>query len=709
MGKKKRDLPVTEAAIVWVTPFPLAWPAALWCLVLVGAYYGTSYFLDHLARFGEHLPNVFAWRLAALLSEAANAGFALWFAALGAGLGFLALRAAGFAFLSRWEAAAFSLGCGWGGVGTALILLGLAKLWYLPWILGALALLTLPALFGLAVLARTGFPIVLRLSGWERFLAAALGLIALLHLFASFAPETFYDALVYHLALPEFYWRRHAVVAAPGNLFSGMPSLIQMLYAPGLGAGLEETPHCINWILAVMTCGLWIGGSLRLTGKASAGLIGALVFLSQPLVGLQCFKGSVELGWTFFQSLAVYALAARFHKEGARPGWAVLAGVCAGFAMGVKYNAWMTDALLPLLLLWGLRRVGASWKDAFKEAGLLALAAAAVLCVWPLKDLFLFGNPVYPFFDELFNGPPNPLWRELAADGHQNRSLGAIFLTWAGMKAFLAHPWTELAMGTGDVAALGVMTFLSLPFILLTRSRDPERAILKTALILFWLAWSLTSSLPRFFLSVTALVGIWLGLAVEDLASGTARKLMRAAILGAVFMNAAWSAYWQDRYEIPGVVLGKQTRHEYLGAGHYSYPAPSYPGMDFINASLPAEIKVLLLGESRSFHLKREAVTATVFDQHPLCGWIREVRSAEELYLRYREAGITHQLVSGPGLAVAVRDRARTLLPFDDAGKLRLYQEFADRHLRQVFEHKPVEAGTGKLENHVQVFAVVPG
>ena len=58
---------------------------------------------------------------------------------------------------------------------------------------------------------------------------ALIVLIWLYSLRYALIPETFYDALVYHLALPAQYILHGGIYPTPSNSYSGIPALPQMV------------------------------------------------------------------------------------------------------------------------------------------------------------------------------------------------------------------------------------------------------------------------------------------------------------------------------------------------------------------------------------------------------------------------------------------------------------------------------------------------
>ncbi|MDX6768708.1 MAG: glycosyltransferase family 39 protein, partial [Elusimicrobiota bacterium] len=263
------------------------------------------------------------------------------FGFMGISVGGWCLAKLGLQIEDRIESLGFRLGLGWGIVGCLMAVLGLLKLWYVGPVMVLLAALTLWTALAGPKANYAGTP----LGGgtpWNAFdyaLAALLVLFAAFNLLCTLIPEIFYDALTYHLALPDLYWRRHGFFPTPDNVFSGLPLLIQMLYGLALPIGGEELTHALHWSLGVAAAFMAYASGRRLGGRR-AGLLAALFFYSNPLVGVMSWKSGVDLGTAFFQLLAVQALVLASTERAARREWLIVSGALCGFAMGTKYQAW---------------------------------------------------------------------------------------------------------------------------------------------------------------------------------------------------------------------------------------------------------------------------------------------------------------------------------------------------------------------------------
>ncbi len=565
--------------------------------------------------------------------------------------------------LDDLEHLGFSLGVGWGTVATIMAVLGMLGLWRLPLVFGALAILTI---WGVIDMRRerinTRRSAALRLEPMDRILAGLIVTFAALNLFCAFVPETFYDALVYHLALPELYWIRHGFVATPHNVYSGIPMLTEMLYGLALPLGGERLAHLINWSLGLGTA--WMLMCLgRRQGSARAGLLAALLFYSTPLVGILSWKASVELNWTFYQLLAVYAAIVGLEESSVNPRKWWLMGITLGFAMSTKYTAWPLALVLAALVTRQLHVKGESFPAIARQSAAPALFAIGIVLIWPLRNQIYYGNPIFPFYQEaIAPHGPHADWKSLMLDAH-SRNLPTTFGNWNGAWRFILHPWTELTLGRSDVDMLGPVLILGLPLLVVARFLSNGTRTIFLATLSLWAVWGLTTDMARFFLPVFALVVLLYALSFEMLLPKPAKTLAYALLSIVLLDNFLMTANWFQLYEAEGVVTGKEPVANYLGRVHPSYGQTHYAAAEFIRTTLPSDARVLVLGDGRGFGIGRDFVASTRFSENPLVGYLRESKTPEEVREKLLKNGFTHILfnqagmVTGQGLSLDERER----------------------------------------------------
>ncbi|MBA2449294.1 MAG: glycosyltransferase family 39 protein, partial [Chloroflexi bacterium] len=339
------------------------------------------------------------------------------------------------------ERATFGLALAFGLASHAMLALGLLGLLH-AWLVAAV-LLGLSALVrgDLLAIGRDGWRGVVGVwssratipEPWFRLpLLALLVAWTVLVLIETLPPEIFYDAANYHLALPDLYAEQHRIVPTPYRIHSYLSLGTEMLYLLALLLGGESAARLTSLAFGILTA-LGMFAFARQWLSARAGLLAAALFATTPLVAWEASVAFVDLALSAYGFFAV-AAAHRWLGD-RRPGWLILAGLMAGFALSAKLNAlFLLGGLGLALLLVVLADRDRAWPARFRA--LLSFGGAALLsgAPWPLFRWVQTGNPVFPFFNHLFQSPLAPaVYDPLNLDEHSiGTSLASLLrLPWA--------------------------------------------------------------------------------------------------------------------------------------------------------------------------------------------------------------------------------------------------------------------------------------
>jgi hypothetical protein len=468
--------------------------------------------------------------------------------------------------------------------------------------------------------------------GW----AAALG--------AALAPAEFYDALIYHLAVPDHYLAGGGMGSIPGNFYAHFPAGQGMLYALGMmlageridAGSLAQVLHLLMGLGAVL---ITLVAGLRHLSTA-VGLLGAVLLATVPGILLVSTYPIADLAVTFFGALTLAALLEARAGSGAGGRWILLAGIFGGFALGVKYIAALSVCLPAAVWLgWRARRLE---PPRMKELVVFLLTVSALFAPWAARNMAVTGNPVSPYLASVFGAPASApgLGDELSRRLPDEAGAAAV----AGH--FLSGPWRAGLERMGAGGYLGVALVLLIPFIFLKRGHPPAVTLLAVTGITAVVAWATTVQVTRYLFPALPALAL--------LAAQGAATLMRkapllraplAAGLGWLLLHNIYLfgvlAVTMNPY---GVAFGVEMPEDYL-ARRVSY----YPAAAFINSQVPWGAKILLIGEGRGYYLERTYDANTPFDRilvQPMAE--RAARENRSLAGVLREAGYTHLLVSAP-------------------------------------------------------------
>lgn len=672
-------------------PAWLAWPAlGAWGVFVLRSYY-ERWPLDPNAFFKILAPGQYAGNfLSVLPGHLLNLLAAAFFLFACFAAGRLALRAAGFRFSGLLEEAVFSCGAGLGVLAAWVFLLAALKVLYLWPVALFLAAAFLAGVLDLARRADpppAPAPAAASAFGPLEFAAAAALLLAvLLNLAGALSPEIFYDSLVYHLAVPNYYVIKHGFAPMLHNFYSDMPFTHGMIYAAALLLKGEALAKFVNYAAGLLAAGAVIAMGARWL-SLRAGLWAALFSYTVAHAMFASWAAGTEALLTLFSVLSLYAMLRR--EEGRR--WLLLSAVFAGLAMGVKYTGLFTAAGVMAVYAWGERRGPA---EALKGLALFALVSAAFVLPWLVKNWLYTGNPVFPFLGGLFGTGPLSDPQKLKDFASHASQLGPFKL---GERLLI--PW-KASMGlVGNSEYFGPLFILLLPGAFLLGAPGAPAG----ALWIFFLAafggWSVTSSMVRFLMPAYPAAGLLMAAYLFSPGHKALKMLLKAAALAVCLTGVYWSAvvfYQQERWK---PLTGAAAKDDYLSRTQPMYPYSAYAAIKFVNEKLGPEAKVLFLGDERSFYMKKDFLVSSVYDRCAAVEYAAAAKDGNDLYARLKADGFTHILLN---TAEAIRlGRDYRMLSWDARTK-KVFYDFWDSHAKEVFVFD--EERDGKFFNRVAVY-----
>ncbi|MEK7383592.1 MAG: hypothetical protein AAB262_09965 [Elusimicrobiota bacterium] len=631
-----------------------------------------------------------------------------WLCSVFAGCGRILSRVVGLSFANAWERLAFDFGLGAGVWAQLFFLLGLLGLLCRPLLILLLAIGSLPALWALR--EPPSIPkdhrLFILVENWPARIFTLIFLVHLLMLLPyALVPETFYDSLEYHLALPQLYLLRHGIHPTPENSFSGMPSIPSMLF----GWALTIDPggilaHLLSFSFLSWSAVAMVGLAVRFN-CASAGPVAAALFAFVPVVSYVSYFSTVELSWGFYQLLCFPAvLSAIESPEGSvqRRNWLVVTGLCLGFAMATKYLAWA----LPFALLtfaFGRRSSIISVRASARELLPILGAAALVLLPWIIKNVVFYRNPIYPFLHESWvpTSEVMPGWRYLGAGtGFQWGEFGIL----GCIREYVSAPW-RMTFSIGNPAdSLGPILLAFAPLVVFVRLPARERLLGWFALGC-WLPLSFLVQFPRYFIPCLPMACLLIALALSRIDLSWLKRTLTAGlcagllIVGYCFWNrSAPRSRWD-------VFTGRKSSAEFLShRDPFNYPAPYYPAAEYLERHAPAAARVLVFGDSRGFYIPRDFVASTPMQESVLERWANASSSGRQLKARLDAEKIAYILVNHAEIV-----RQNLALNFSSTGKHSL-DEFWKRYTLKVFQAGPngrTKNGHTDLDQWVVVYKVL--
>jgi 4-amino-4-deoxy-L-arabinose transferase-like glycosyltransferase len=262
----------------------------------------------------------------------------------------------------------------------------------------------------------------------DKYLLACLLTLVLLQIacigMMSAVPPVSRDALTHHLAVPKIWIEKGIFTELSSIPFSYYPMNLDLLYMVPLYWGNDIIPKYIHFAFALLTALLiYIHAKRRL--DRVYGLLGALFFLSIPVIVKLSTTVYVDLGLIFFSAGALFALI-DWVEKGFRIRYLLLSALYCGLAMGTKYNGlivfFLLSCFVPVLYV---RRTnnrvhnGKQTASQFKALGfgiVFFVGSLLVFSPWMIKNLYMTGNPVYPLYNNVFSSSPETQKKHVTED-----------------------------------------------------------------------------------------------------------------------------------------------------------------------------------------------------------------------------------------------------------------------------------------------------
>ena len=503
-------------------------------------------------------------------------------------------------------------------------------------------------------------------------------------------PPVSRDALTHHLAVPKLYLKQGGIYQIPSIKFSYYPMNLDFLYIVPLYFGNDIVPKYIHFLFALLTA-LLIYNYLQKRLGAVWGLLGALYFLSVPIIVKLSITVYVDLGLVFFSTAAIINLFNWFERRFQLKYLIVSATFC-GLALGTKYNGLLLLFILALMIPFVFTSKA---KKSFelqksenktslgilqlKAVGFCSIFCAVALMIfspWMIRNYIWKGNPIYPLYNsfirekgsqlnnaDIENEEEIPLTENLKPANKSSGRWGPLAIR----KMIYDEPGWLIALiplriffeGQDDSpkhfdGKLSPFLLLLPFFAFLQISSNPtalktEKKILAAFIVLYVLYAFLQIDMRIRYVAPIIPPAVMLSiLGLKQIASGLASRWQKTpkwfapgCILLLVSAMLAYNGSYiieQFNYVRPYSYLsGKLNRDQYIARYR-----PEYSVIHYINRHLPASSKILALFlGNRLYYCDRELISGN--DLFKLI--VKSSESPAGIREEMQKRGITHLFI----------------------------------------------------------------
>ncbi len=507
-----------------------------------------------------------------------------------------------------------------------------------------------------------------------------IAVVLLTTFIASLAPPIAKDTLLYHFSVPKAFIAQGSNAFIDGNIASylALGTEMHVVWAMLLGglfsppAGEAAAGATVFMFFPVLLRGIY-GWATGLGISRTTSIVAALTVAAIPTAFHVASSGYIDIALAVYVVLAVAALGRWWHEPST--GSVILIGVFLGAALSIKLTTVFVMAAFALIIFLRGRagsqaaslrgdesgghegnvqrpdtQAGSLRSDAVGTlvlSGLGALLLAGIIASpWYLRNWVATGSPVFPFYMSIWEGKAAG-WDVERSNLFQmmNSQYGGAEIDktnylMAPLRVSLAAQPENPGLYDG---VLGAAFLVGLPLLLWAiwrRNVGIEITIAAGVAGIVSLFWLFSSPQLRYLLPIVPLLAVGIAAAIDSLTDETVGNAWKYSLVGASAAAMLTGFAWFCQKAPLRVVLGGETRDEYLtrNLDYYRY-------YKHLNTEAPPDAKVWLINMRRdTYHIDRPVVSDYLFEDWTLRDMAWSARNAPELKAMAASLGIQYIL-----------------------------------------------------------------
>ncbi|UCH93288.1 MAG: hypothetical protein JSV88_23830 [Candidatus Aminicenantes bacterium] len=484
-----------------------------------------------------------------------------------------------FSFKKREEPIEFSTAFALGFMVTGFFfyLVSLFKI-LLPWVIILYYLAPLPCLWFLLKKHKRALMDTLQ-NFFQR--PAKEYLVFLFPLIYALLPPSFYDSLAYHLGIPNLYLQNSGFIETPQLFYANTFIYYEISLIPAVFAG-DLVPRLFHFLVGVILILSALDfGVERFKIKKRTILLLAIISMPMSIFLLTAVKNDLPCALLILLAVSSFLKNRKY-----------LSAWFWGFAIGIKYTNIIPFAIF--LLLYFIKERGIP----VKQVVVFVLIIAGILTPLMVKNFIFTGNPVFPFFHQYFDNKL-PYWdsSRFTLLEHDAKKLFYSF------KDVIKFPFTLSFRELGSGGIVGPLFLMFLPFLVIKKEK-------RLFLLVFSLLVLLVGANFKLSIRVWAIAFIFLSIYAAIAYEFLTYKIMKVLFFIIIGLNVVGAFGLQEYlYGSYNLYSGK------LGIEKYKTSVfPTYKAMAFVNEKTAKDSKILLVGEAKSYYLKRPYRVSSGYD-----------------------------------------------------------------------------------------------
>ncbi|MBA3053128.1 hypothetical protein KJ959_05965 [bacterium] len=477
-----------------------------------------------------------------------------------------------------------------------------------------------------------------KFSLFEKMLFLVFVSTAVVNLIGALTPETYYDSLVYHLAIPKWWLQNHKISVIPFINQSYYPLNMETLFAAVMSFSNSSGAKMINWFFAIATGGMIYETAFLLTKKRGISLFSAMIYYTTPLLMMQTWRTGNEIGQGFWEILMIFTLI-KYLKNQNRLLLA-LSGAAMGLSLGAKHPAAISLlSVSAAFWLWHILKIKMPLKSTLKNHAIFLAFAILTSGPWYIRTFIATGNPLFPQFAGKisdFRGDLRENFETFTTDQPPITQPGKI----------VTALW-DVTMGKYQGSFPGAVYLILAILIFLKAPLSKRSQFLLLYLIPYTFLWVTVGGtyLRRFLPGLTS-VSVLLGtyLAIVDDSRGGLKNFAKTFLL----LLMAFNVYLALAMVVKGhgalnFVMGQEDKYTYIRRPRMAHPKYAGEIFRYINTALPEDAVILFVSETRPFYAERNYIWGTaVLGKNPIVEWANDSENTEDFYTKLKDKKVSH-------------------------------------------------------------------
>lgn len=463
----------------------------------------------------------------------------------------------------------------------------------------------------------------------------------------SFSPSANYDVLEYHLGAFKHFYESKDISPVPNNFYSALPYHIEMMYL--FSSYLEGciggfTPKIFVFLILILNS---IGVFLLIEAAGMSliwRLFAVLLFISNQTIFRLGFDAFNDLGVALY--FTAFCISVIMWIKNYEIKLFYLMGIFLGLMLCCKYTVFgmyvfpAVIILMPILFIDKFiaqkksnnsEIIKLNTRDVFKAYFILIAISFLVYSPWLLKGWVKCSNPVYPFFNNIFNASS---WTSEQAE--------FLFKAHGKVAPFSSEHFANCIRRINGIGAIYILPIFAV-FLLFRKNFK----IIASAFLVFasYFIWNLVSNAPDRFLAPIISLSILLQCFIirEIIIKINFRNIF--ILLYAAFFLLSFISHITTSLAVglPQSALGIISEKEFLSN---NINKELMDAVEFVNNKVPKGNKALLIYEARQFLFECPVLFNTVFDQSPILNVAKKLSSGDEILEYFKQQKVSHVLVN---------------------------------------------------------------